>query len=312
MNARSAARILGGEAYGNRVRCPGPGHRRHDRSLLITFSPSAPDGFLVHSFANDDWQLCRDYVRDVLGVGAFKGQARRGRPAVPPARPIAPDPKAVRDREFAFRTWSEALPIGGTLAETYLLKRGIVIPPEIFCGDAIRFHPQCPFRLLDTRELVRLPAMVAAVVDIRTSDFLALHRTALRSDGGKLRMPGLPDDSRMMLGSNKGGVVKLTPDEEVAQGLVIAEGLETCLTGMGNYGFRPMWAALSSGALGEFPVLPGVDALTIFADNDQSGTGARAALKCAERWTSAGGECVIGTPPEIGTDLNDLARMAAA
>jgi hypothetical protein len=31
--------------------------------MSVTFDANAPDGFLVNSFANDDWQDCRDHVR---------------------------------------------------------------------------------------------------------------------------------------------------------------------------------------------------------------------------------------------------------
>jgi hypothetical protein len=63
---REAGFLLGGEARGNRVSCPGPGHGKHDRSLSIKFTHNAPDGFLVHSFAGDDPLDCRDYVRERL------------------------------------------------------------------------------------------------------------------------------------------------------------------------------------------------------------------------------------------------------
>jgi len=212
---------------------------------------------------------------------------------------------------------SNARPIGGTIAETYLLARGIVIPSEILYGDALRFHPQCLFRLLDTKKLVKFPAMVAAVVDISTNEFLALHRTALKPDGsGKLSLPGLPDDGRMMLGSNRGGVVKLTPDEDVTHGLGIGEGLETCLSVMGNFGFRPMWATLTTGIMATFPVLSGIEFLTIWADNDPTKAngktpGMDAARECGARWHADGLEGEILQPPMLnpdGTDFNDLVQ----
>ena len=50
------------------MRAPGPGHSAKDRSLSITLDASAPDGFLVYSFAGDDWVHCKDYVREKLSV----------------------------------------------------------------------------------------------------------------------------------------------------------------------------------------------------------------------------------------------------
>src|SRR5262245_35280269 len=69
IDARSLARALGGEVTGrDAVSAPGPGHSRKDRSLSIRIDPTAPDGFLLFSHANDDWRTCRDYVRDRLGL----------------------------------------------------------------------------------------------------------------------------------------------------------------------------------------------------------------------------------------------------
>jgi putative DNA primase/helicase len=325
MDARSAARALGGEAHGNKVSCPGPGHKdKGDRSLSVTFDPSAPDGFLVHSFSGDDFRACRDHVRAMLGLGSFEGQGRQERPVILPKPAMGPDPSEAWSRERAGATWQEARSIHGTIAEKYLAVRGIDIPEEIFRGRALRFHPACPFRLEGgprDGKLVPLPALVAAVVDVRSNEFLALHRTALTPDGnGKANMPGLPPDGRKMFARSKGGVVKLTPDEEVTHGLGIAEGLETALSVMGNYGFRPMWATLSTSTMAKFPVLPGIEFLTIWADNDTTKAsgktpGIDAARECGARWAAEGAEGEILTPPMLrpdGTDFNDLVQGRAA
>lgn len=62
LNAFSLARLLGGEAQGDQILAPGPGHSARDRSLSILIDPTAPDGFTCHSFAGDDWTDCKDYV----------------------------------------------------------------------------------------------------------------------------------------------------------------------------------------------------------------------------------------------------------
>ena len=71
------ARRLGGkvhrDAKGPYVLAPGPGHTAGDKSLSFRFSSTASaDGFVVHSFAGDDPIVCRDYIRDRVGVSAFK------------------------------------------------------------------------------------------------------------------------------------------------------------------------------------------------------------------------------------------------
>jgi RecA-family ATPase len=72
INLQQLARALGGEVSGNQVRAPGPGHSARDRSLAVKLDANAPDGFLVHSFSNDDAIACRDYVREKTGIAAFK------------------------------------------------------------------------------------------------------------------------------------------------------------------------------------------------------------------------------------------------
>jgi RecA-family ATPase len=72
------ARALGGEIRGNQILAPGPGHSAVDRSLAVKLDAAAPDGFLVHSFADDDPIRCRDYVRERCGLCAF--QKANGRP----------------------------------------------------------------------------------------------------------------------------------------------------------------------------------------------------------------------------------------
>jgi RecA-family ATPase len=72
IDLQSLARALGGEVSGNQVLAPGPNHSAKDRSMSVKLDANAPDGLLVHSFANDDPIECRDYVRGKAGLPAFK------------------------------------------------------------------------------------------------------------------------------------------------------------------------------------------------------------------------------------------------
>ena len=76
------ARALGGEVAGHQVLAPGPGHSPKDRSLSIRLDASAPDGFVVHSFANNEPITCKDYVRQRLGLPAWKPNGRQRRHCV--------------------------------------------------------------------------------------------------------------------------------------------------------------------------------------------------------------------------------------
>jgi phage/plasmid primase-like uncharacterized protein len=60
----------------------------------------------------------------------------------------------------------------------------------------------------------------------------------------------------------------------------------------------------------DFPVLGGIECLTIFADNDKSGTGLAAAEECAERWHRAGREALIHIPVETGVDFATMMEVA--
>jgi hypothetical protein len=70
------ARALNGDIRGDQVLAPGPGHSAEDRSLSITLSDKADGGFIVKSFANDDWRLCKDYVSEKLGLPKFQPKNR--------------------------------------------------------------------------------------------------------------------------------------------------------------------------------------------------------------------------------------------
>jgi hypothetical protein len=143
--------------------------------------------------------------------------------------------------------------------------------------------------------------MVAPIVSIEdpASKPQGAHLTFLKPDGtGKADL----SPPRLCLGAKKGGCIKLTPDEDVTTGLAIAEGVETALAGI-RVGF-PAWSCIDAGNLAAFPVLPGIEALTVIADHDQAGLDA--ADQVALRWHQAGREARILTPGQPGSDLNDM------
>jgi putative DNA primase/helicase len=314
MTLHAVARALAGVVNGRQVLAPGPGHSPGDRSLSVWIDPGSPEGFHVHSFAGDDWRVCRDHVRERLRlVNRHSCRNAAGRNST--ALQVANVHCALKNRqsdddrdrvERALALWCVSVPITGTIAERYLLHRGLFMTGEVEAADALRFHPACPFRLED-RATVRLPTMLGLMRDIITDEPKAIHRTALRVDGtGKADPPGL-GNAKKMLGPMKGTALKLTGDADVIDGLGIAEGIESALTAI-CAGWRPLWACGSAGAIEKFPILPGIESLTIFADADRAGMAAAAA--CQVRWVNAGLECRILAPPEAGADWNDVVRAA--
>lgn len=290
MSLRETARLLGGDVAGPRtILCPGPGHSPHDRSLSVTFDTRGE--FIVFSHAGDDWQACRDHVRDLLGLGRWQPRDDR------PAKPLRSVPPATDDgakSRMALRIWNETRDARGTLAETYLASRGLTLDER--ARESVRFHPSLQFGAKTA------PGMVALYRDLRTDEPKAIQRTFLSPEGRKLE--------RWMLGPVQNAAVKLDPDDEVSERLIVGEGVESCLAAR-EYRYRPCWALGSAGAIARLPVLPGVERLAILGEKGDGGANERAARDCARRWKAAGAE-VKWIEPMLGDDANDvlLAGMA--
>jgi hypothetical protein len=222
-----------------------------------------------------------------LGAAPAEPPAPRPRPA--PARPASTLPAAI---------WAEAHALPDSLAAKYLAARG--------CGgvatDALRFHPACP----RGQEGERLPAMLGLMTDPITNAPTGIHRTFLRPDGsGKIEH----GTAKMMLGN--AGVIRLIPDTDVTIGLGLVEGIETGLALISLAGWRAVWACGSAGGIAKFPVLAGIETLTIFPDRDDAGAGQKAAEECAARWCDAGREAQMIWPPAGADWLDALARAPA-
>ncbi|KQQ38334.1 hypothetical protein ASG19_04580 [Rhizobium sp. Leaf306] len=290
MNVALAAKLLGGDVSGkDRVLAPGPGHSPKDRSLSVVIST---DGYAVHSFAGDDWKLCRDYVAAALGLRNF---ARFDRPSAHDSDQMRreDEEKAKRTEARAFAFWMEAKPIAGTIAETYLHNRGI----NCDLPDTLRFHPSCWHQ-----SAARFPAIVAIV---EGSTRFAIHRTYLRVDGtGKASV----EPAKAMLGTVAGGAVRLSDNGEK---LVVCEGIETglsLLSGLLSYR-ATVWAALSTSGMKSLALPASPGRLTIAADGDNAGRSAGNTL--GERAAALGWAVSLLPAPE-GRDFNDILTMKGA
>jgi putative DNA primase/helicase len=293
---REIAVALGGQVTGGQVVFPGPGHSRRDRSCALRLSPSAPDGFIVFAHAGDDWQTVRDFVRDRLGI---RREPKRVHDAAFDFRPAPSDAGNSTKILRARIVWANGLNPRGTIVETYLRSRMLDLADDI-AGSVIRFLPRCPWIDDVTGEFQQLPAMLAPFRDIRTNAITAVHRTALDKDGVKI--------GRKMLGPVAGCAIKIDDDEEIHSGIVIGEGIETVLAAR-HLGFRPAWALGSATAIGNLPVLPGIEGLTILAERGDGGANARAIEKVGARWNAAGREVMVVEPTICG-DMNDVLRGA--
>jgi hypothetical protein len=309
LSAKEAALRLHGQCHGRTVLCPGPGHSRRDRSLSVRLDPNAPDGFLCFSHAADDWQACRDYVRERLGLPRWQPGDEQNRripsqhvgkwdlactDAGADARPFTEDDLLRIKR--AEELWSEAGDPRGTLAERYLKSRWLDLPDNL-AGSVLRFHPRCPWRDETTGRTDRLPALIAAFRSIDDNQITAVHRIALDANGNKI--------GRRMLGVVHRAAVKLDP---ATDSVAIGEGIETAMAARQLGVEAPCWALGSVGAISFFPVLDSVNRLFILGELGEAS--AQASRLCGRRWQRARRRVTL-IRPTVGDDLND-ALMAEA
>ena len=192
LDPRAMARALGGTARGRYVIAPGPGHSRTDRSLSIEIDPAAPDGFWCHSFAGDDWRECRDYVRQVFGVGPWK--RRRGLlygPAGDASRILSTsslDEDASRTAH-ALNIWHTAQPGAGTIVARYLSNRAILLDRW---PSSLRFHANCPF----LRRRRQFTTAIACNGRARRARSARPHWCALHLPEAGRKLKGRPTEKR--------------------------------------------------------------------------------------------------------------------
>jgi putative DNA primase/helicase len=268
-------------AGSHRLSCPVCGRKPGDKTLGITVEH---DGHgVAHCFRCGHVETYRPE------------HGARQRACAAPARPVrAAKHKHLSD--YGRDLWNACKPLHGP-ALAYLKARHCAIPPED--GD-LRCHPA-----LKHPSGYAGPALVALVTDTITREPISMHRTWVKADGSKAEI----DPPRLLLGGHRkqGGLVRLWPDECITYGLGIAEGIETALT-LADVR-APAWSLIDAGNLADFPLLAGIESLTIAADHDT--VGVRAATACADRWAQGGREVRLVIPPREKSDLNDVAREAA-
>jgi hypothetical protein len=200
--------------------------------------------------------------------GLFEDRATDHLPTT--ARPTRRDDARERNKQSATRIWRETVPLLGTPAERYFVEHRKLDVRRLNLSHALRWH--AAHRMV-----------VALMTDAATNKPRGVHRTLLNRDGSKL--------DRKMLGP--AGVIRLTPDDMVFDGLGLVEGIEDGLAIL-LAGWAPVWVGCSASGINNFPTLNGIEALTIFADADAAGQ--NAAHACAERWRKAGADVTVRAP----------------
>lgn len=184
-------------------------------------------------------------------------------PAHSPKRTKTNPVPSTRNTESARRLFASSQPIKGTLAESYLHSRGLVLPEE--CA-ALRFHPRCLYR--NASGTKTWPALIAAVTD-NAGTITGVHRTWLDPAGGKAPI----EHPRRALGRLLGNGVRFGAVDDT---LVAAEGIETALSLKTVLPELPVVAALSAAHLSAFIPPATLRRLYVAHDNDEAG---RTALK---------------------------------
>lgn len=145
--------------------------------------------------------------------------------------------------------------------QAYLAARGIMVPEALHADirlGQIDAHPWVELQGRDWQQLHVGPAMIAAIRQPQGT-VTAVHQTwlAIDADGrwGKLRLPDKEDGSerpaKKVLGSKKGGEIRLFTPRDSVRRMVIGEGVETTLTALAH-NFEPETAYWTSVDLGNW------------------------------------------------------------
>ncbi|QTL04823.1 toprim domain-containing protein [Aquabacter sp. L1I39] len=274
------------------------------RSLFVRLQASAkgPAGKWTDAATGEHGDLL-DLIRGSLGLLDFADVAEEARIFLslphPEPEPTSP-PRSVLSApsgsvEAARRLFAMSQPIAGTLAETYLRRRGITL---LHGTGNLRFHPCCYYKP-DDGPTETWPAMIAAVTDL-SGRITGVHRTWLAPDGSDKAPVTTP---RKAMGDLLGSAVRIgVPCSVMAAG----EGIETMLSLRQILPSMALAPALSAAHLAAILFPPTLRRLYIVRDKDPAGDAARDTL--LERANAEGIEA-IPLSPALGDFNEDLQRL---
>jgi Toprim domain len=275
------------------VRLTGPDTGKGAAGHWIDFS-TAEHGDLLDLIARarrlEAFRDVLDEARRFLSLPQTdRSTSRANRPPAPSGSPQA-----------AQRLFASAKPIRGTMAESYLRRRGLMDVPDL---GALRFHPRCYYRARHDAPSETWPALLAAVTDLEGT-ITGVLRTWLARDGSGKAPLATP---RRSLGRLLGHGVRFGNATDV---VAVGESLETVLSLRVVLPAMPVVAALSSTHLAALILPSGLRRLYIARDNDRAGR--RAAEMLGSRAHADGSEVLVLTPQadDFNTDLCTLGREA--
>jgi putative DNA primase/helicase len=190
--------------------------------------------------------------------------------------------------------WKASKPVHGSVAEKYLLSRGIFaenIP------KTLRFHPGLKY--WDARakkDLGTFPCLLAPIKD-KENRMISIHRIFLTPEGLKAPVPD-PKKMMAMCGEMRGTAIKLFSPTDT---LGLAEGIETALAAYA-ISRMPVWSCVTAPLLEQVDIPDSVKYVVVWADKDRSERGADAAETLADRLEKLGKKVEICTPVQAIPD----------
>src|SRR4051812_24793182 len=115
LDPRSIVGIMGGAVTGpDSCNVPGPAHGPGDLSLSIRVD-RRQGRIIVFSHAGNDWKICKDYVRETLGLDKCDRDSDRSPTFVVINSGIDDDKE--KKKASALRIWSQSVNPTGTIVE---------------------------------------------------------------------------------------------------------------------------------------------------------------------------------------------------
>ena len=273
--ARNIVELLGGVWRGNRGECRCPAY---DHSSPAPFSVRLGESaILFHCFAG----CSQAEILKALQRRKLHDRTAVQMPAATPRRDMG---------SVAKRLWNASKPIAGTIAEHYLVARGLAGPYP----RCLRFNPATVLGSGASRRV--LPAMIAAVEN--DLGLVAVQRTFLDPDE-ILRKP-LPKP-KVSLGLLGTAAIRLAPATDE---LGLAEGIEDALSAIRWFG-TPTWALGGVERLAFVTIPEKVRRVIVFADRGRAAE--RLLVKAHDHLIGNGRELVVRTPEQYN-DWNDAWR----
>ena len=271
VRAKDIVEKLGGIWRGTRGECRCPAHDDGSPSLSVRLGDTA---ILFHCFAG---------CTTIEVLKALQRRKLHDRAAV-----SMPEASPKRDMSaLALRLWKASQPIAGTLAEEYLLARGLFGP----FPKSLRFNPATIYGSGPSKRT--MPAMIAAVEN--DMGVVAVQRTFLDPDNVLHKPMPKPKVSLGLLGT---AAIRLAPATDE---LGLAEGIEDALSAMEWFG-TPTWALGGVERLAFVAIPASVRRIIVYGDR---GRAADRLLGKARNYLTANGRELVSRVPAHHDDWND-------